>query len=291
MPKGSAGLFVLIMCHMVLLPVETSAQSGTAAVRVILQSPAAGSFQFTGTPSGSVAAGGTLSAPALAVGRYTTTQSAAPAQLVGVACDDEASDTPSVGDMATRSATFQIDAGETVTCTFTYAAPEPRESEDTNPGKDSAPSEGSNPFTSPDDGFDDFPAPDDLPPNAGTFRAPKAGPWNASNHLGEMVCTAFAAPLKPSQESGTMEVSDDGRTVVGTGFGGDTKPITMHAVPRIIGRYQGTVGSQDGIPMTIEFFWQLVTDEWIVGYLTSTVNQSGMTCNMFRTFELRYTGT
>ncbi len=70
-----------------------------------------------------------------------------------------------------------------------------------------------------------------------------------------------------------------------------TAPLTMHAVPAITGRYTGSVGgSQDGIPMTIEFIWQLVTDEWIIGYLTSTVNASGMTCNMFRTYELEYAG-
>lgn len=37
-------------------------------------------------------------------------------------------------------------------------------------------------------------------------------------------------------------------------------------------------------------FWQLVTDEWIIGYLTSHVDTQGMTCNLFRTCELRYTG-
>ena len=295
MPIRIVGRSILITCCVALLPAVGAAQSGTAVVRVVSQSPGGGSFQFTGIPSGSVAAGASLSAPSLAPGSYTTTQSAAAEQLVGIACDDMGSGTPSVGDVATRSATFHIDAGETVTCTFTYAGPDAEDrsrSPESSPEDAAPPADGTNPFTDPDEGFDDFPVPDDLPPNAGTFRKPKAGPWDASNHLGSMACTGFSAPLKPSEDRGTLEVSDDGQTVVGTGFSGDTAPVTMHAVPGINGRYQGSVGgSQDGIPMTIEFFWQLVTDEYIVGYLTSTVSQSGMTCRMFRTYDLRYAGS
>jgi len=215
---------------------------------------------------------------------------AAPSQLVAVACDDTGSDTPSVGDVATRSATYNIEAGETVTCTFTYAAPQFQEERET-PETTDTPSGEINPFTTPDEDFDEFPIPGNLPANAGTFAAPKAGPWDVSNHLGQMACTGFTAPLTPNQDRGTLEVRDGGRTVVGTGFSGDTAAITMRATPGITGRYAGSFGgSQDGIPMTIEFFWQLVTDEWIVGYMTSTYSSSGMTCNMFRTYELRYAG-
>lgn len=291
MPKGSVGRSILILSLVSVLPMEARAQSGTAVVRVIAQSPGSGSFQFTGTPSGSVAAGGTLSAPSLSPGSYATTAAGA-AQLLSVTCDDAASGTPSVGDPATRSATFNIEAGETVTCTFTYTQPQSQQTEQEAPTAAEAPPAGVNPFETPDEGFEDFPVPGNLPPDAGTYPAPKGGPWDASNHLGSMTCTGFAAPLKPSQESGTLEVSDDGLTVVGTGFGAGTAPVTMHAVSQINGRYQGSVGgSQDGIPMTINFFWQLVTDEYIIGYLTSTVSQSGMTCRMFRTYDLRYTGS
>lgn len=295
MPIRIVGLPILVAFCVALFPAVAAAQSGTAVVRVVSQSPGGGSFQFTGTPSGSVAAGASLSAPSLAPGSYTTTQSAAAEQLVGIACDDMGSGTPSVGDVATRSATFHIDAGETVTCTFTYAGPDAEDrsgSPESSPENAASPADGTNPFSDPDEDFADFPIPDDLPDDAGTYRAPKAGPWTASNHLGSMACTGFSAPLKPSTESGTLDVSDDGLTVVGTGFSAGTAPVTMQAVPAINGRYWGTVGgSQDGIPMTIEFVWQLVTDEYIVGYLTSTVSQSGMTCRMFRTYDLRYTGS
>lgn len=289
MPQGSVGRFILILSFVGLFPVDASAQSGTAVVRVVAQSPAVGGIQFTGTPSGSVAAGGTLTAPSLSPGSYTTTAAGA-SQLVSVTCDDAASGTPSVGNMATRSATYNIEAGETVTCTFTYGPPQSQQTEEEAPTAE-APPEGVNPFETPDEGFEDFPLPGDLPPNAGTFRAPKAGPWNVSNHLGEMACTGFVAPLTPSQDSGTLEVNDDGSTVVGRGFSASTATITMHAVSPINGRYQGSFGgSQDGIPMTMNFFWQLVTDEWIVGYLTSTYSASGMTCRIFRTYDLRYAG-
>jgi hypothetical protein len=95
--------------------------------------------------------------------------------------------------------------------------------------------------------------------------------------------------LKPSQESGSIEVKDCGRTLVGTGLSDDTAPITMRAVEDMNGRYIGSVGGvQDSIPMTIDFVFQLVTDEWITGYLKSEISQQGMTCNMSRPVELRY---
>lgn len=65
--------------------------------------------------------------------------------------------------------------------------------------------------------------------------------------------------------------------------------MTMRAVDANSGRYTGSVGgSQDGIPMTIEFTWQLNNNEWIVGELSSEVIQQGMTCNMSRPYELKF---
>jgi hypothetical protein len=53
--------------------------------------------------------------------------------------------------------------------------------------------------------------------------------------------------------------------------------------------YQGTVGgNQDGIPMTIDFNWSVVSDKEIVGSLHSVVSQQGMTCIMSRDFELDF---
>ena len=294
MPKQSVRLSLVLLSWIGLFAVEARAQ-GSAIVRVIVQSPTApASFDFTGTPSGSVPAGGSLTASSLSPGSYTSTQAGAGTQaaLVAIACDDVGSSAPSVGSVATRSATFNIEIGETVTCTFTYAAPETQERSDSpsDPGTGDNPA-GTNPFADPDNDFDDFPDPDNLPALAGTFAVPKAGPWDVYNHQGRMACTGFAAPLPEARDRGTIEVRDGGRTLYGVGMSEGTAPLTMHAIPAINGRYAGSVGgSQDGIPMTIEFFWQLVTDEWIIGYLTSTVNASGMTCNMFRTFELEYAG-
>ena len=293
MPQPGIRVSLALLSCLGLPAVEARAQ-GSAVVRVIVQSPTApASFEFTGTPSGSVPAGGSLAASSLSPGSYTSTQAAAGTQatLVGIVCDDAGSSVSSVGNVATRSATFNIEPGETVTCTFTYAAPAREIREESQERGDSSSDAGSNPFTTPDDAFADFPVPDNLPELAGTFSVPKAGPWDVFNHRGRMVCSGFTAPLAEARDRGTIEVRDDGRTLYGVGMSEGTAPLTMHAVPAITGRYAGSVGgSQNGIPMTIEFFWQLVTDEWIIGYLTSTVSASGMTCNMFRTYELEYAG-
>jgi hypothetical protein len=93
------------------------------------------------------------------------------------------------------------------------------------------------------------------------------------------------------RDAGTIEVRNGGQTLFGDSLGADEEDITMQSVPKLLGRYAGTVsGSPGGVPMSIDFFWQVVTDEWIVGYLTSQVKTQGMTCNMFRTYELRWTG-
>lgn len=292
MPRPSVRLSLALLISIGLPAVETRAQ-GSAVVRVIVQGPTApASFDFTGTPSGSVPAGGSLAASSLSPGSYTSTQAVAgTAMLLAIACDDAGSSAPSVGNVATRSATFNVESGETVTCTFTYGTPETQEPSDTPTNAGNPAASGTNPFTDPDADFEDLPDPDNLPAQAGTFAVPKAGPWDVYNHQGRMACTGFAAPLAEARDRGTIDVRDGGRTLYGVGMSEGTAPLTMHSVPAITGRYTGSVGgSQDGIPMTIEFVWQLVTDEWIIGYLTSTVNASGMTCNMFRTYELEYAG-
>ena len=121
---------------------------------------------------------------------------------------------------------------------------------------------------------------------------PRAGSWSVSNFTGRMVCGSMInMPLKASQEQGVLEIKDCGWTVVGTGLAEDTAPLTMRAVDATSGRYTGSVGgAQDGIPMMIDFTWQLNSDEWIVGELSSEVTQQGMTCQMSRSFELKYAG-
>jgi hypothetical protein len=275
-------------------PLMLDAQAGTAVVEMVALGPsAAATFEFTGVPSGSVMAGSSLQAASLAAGSYTTTLTPPSPEwvLVAITCDDGGSSVPSRGDLVGRSATFNIEAGETVTCTFQMATGEAQSGSSGTQTGGTAAGDQSNPFSHPDDGWENFPLPADLPPTAGTFAVPKGGPWNVSNHSGQMVCGGFSVPLREASDRGTLDVRDGGQTIVGTGLSDDTAPITMRAVSGVTGRYAGSVGgSQDGIPMTINFFWQLVSDEWIVGYLTSTVSAQGMTCNMFRTFELRYAG-
>jgi hypothetical protein len=81
---------------------------------------AAGSFTFTGDAAGSIGDGGTITVNQLPPGTYTSTESdPTPAfDLAGLSCNDGASPTVSTVSLATRTVTFRVDPGETVTCTF-----------------------------------------------------------------------------------------------------------------------------------------------------------------------------
>jgi hypothetical protein len=78
------------------------------------------SFTFTGDAAGSIKNGETITSSSLLPGTYTSTEAAAAGfDLTSISCDDANSATASSGDTTTRQATFKLDAGETVTCTFT----------------------------------------------------------------------------------------------------------------------------------------------------------------------------
>lgn len=264
---------------------------------------AEGSFTFTGVPSGTISASGTLVAANLSPGTYTTTQvdPSPDFELTAVACDDGSSATASSADAQTRTAVFNLDAGETVQCTFTNtdssAEAEPTVaaggSTSTEGGAEEAPSSsGTNPFEDPDPDLENFPLPESLPSGAGTFAAPKAGPWTVVNFAGQMTCSgmSLAIPASPPQ-GGTLEVLDGGQTVIGSGLEEDEASITMRADPQITGRYSGAFeGAEQGVPITINYFWQVVTDEYLVGYLSSSFTSEGVTCSIYRAFELTYTG-
>jgi hypothetical protein len=47
---------------------------------------------------------------------------------------------------------------------------------------------------------------------------------------------------------------------------------------------------EEGIPVTLTFVWQVVTDTFIVGYLTGSVTSEGVTCTVYRPYELTYVG-
>ena len=73
-------------------------------------------FTYTGTPAGSISSNnGTIQA-SVSAGQYTSTEAAAAGwHLTSIVCDDA----NSTGSAGTRTATFNVEAGETVTCTFT----------------------------------------------------------------------------------------------------------------------------------------------------------------------------
>ena len=102
----------------------TNTQRGTAVVVAqTVPEASGGSFLFTGVPTGTIPADGTLVVANLPPGTYTTTEAdPAPSfDLVEVNCDDGGSATTSFGDPTTRSAIFNVDPGEMVTCTFVNA--------------------------------------------------------------------------------------------------------------------------------------------------------------------------
>ena len=77
---------------------------------------ASGEFDFTGDAAGTIGDGGTIVVPNLVPGTYTSTE-ANPVpdfDLATILCDDSNSS----GDPESRTATFELDPGETVTCTF-----------------------------------------------------------------------------------------------------------------------------------------------------------------------------
>ena len=77
-------------------------------------------FTFTGTPSGTISTNeGTLSVT-VDTGSYTTIESDLTGwKLTNISCNDGNSTSPSIGDLANKKATFNIEPGETVECIFT----------------------------------------------------------------------------------------------------------------------------------------------------------------------------
>jgi hypothetical protein len=91
----------------------TNTQRGHVIVAKQTNPPGAStSFSFTGDAAGDITDGGTIDIEVLA-GQYTSTETAvADWQLDGISCDDDNSSG------AGSTATFNVEAGESVTCTF-----------------------------------------------------------------------------------------------------------------------------------------------------------------------------
>lgn len=79
---------------------------------------APGSFSFTGDATGAIGDGGQIVVSDLEPGSYSSSEAAAAGWLLtSIVCDDE----DSSGNLGQRTASFEVDAGETVTCVFTNA--------------------------------------------------------------------------------------------------------------------------------------------------------------------------
>jgi CSLREA domain-containing protein len=75
-------------------------------------------FSFSGTASGIIGDGQQITVNNLAPGKYTSTETVPSGwTLTSIVCDDA----NSAGNLTTKTATFTLDPGETVTCTFTNA--------------------------------------------------------------------------------------------------------------------------------------------------------------------------
>ena len=96
--------------------VFTNTQAGTIIVEKQTDPDGAtGSFAFSGDAAGSIADGGQIVVNGLQPGAYTSQETVPTSwELTGITCDDANSS----GDVNTATATFQLEAGETVKCTF-----------------------------------------------------------------------------------------------------------------------------------------------------------------------------
>jgi hypothetical protein len=109
--------------HIVLSPGETvtctftNTKRGTIIVeKQTLPDNSPAIFDFIGDAAGSISDGDTITVPDLMTGTYYSTESGKVHwDLISITC----SDTDSSGDLGTKTATFNLAPGETVTCTFT----------------------------------------------------------------------------------------------------------------------------------------------------------------------------
>ncbi len=103
--------------------VFTNTKRGTIIVeKQTIPDGTPGTFTFSGDAAGSIADNGQIVVPNLLPGTYTSTEALTEGwNLTSIAC----SDANSTGALATRTARFTLEAGETVKCTFTNLKPAP----------------------------------------------------------------------------------------------------------------------------------------------------------------------
>ncbi|OGG47390.1 hypothetical protein A2671_01050, partial [Candidatus Kaiserbacteria bacterium RIFCSPHIGHO2_01_FULL_49_13] len=92
--------------------------TGTVIVKKVMEG-GTGTFNFTGTPSGSISVNNGTIQVTVDTGQYTSTETVPSSwDLTGISCDDS----NSTGNTGTATATFNVESGETVTCVFTNQA-------------------------------------------------------------------------------------------------------------------------------------------------------------------------
>ncbi len=98
----------------------TNTRLGTIIVKKVMGG-STDSFDFTGDVFGTISSNnGTLTTSDVLPGTYTSVEGAVTGwDLNSIVCDDGQSQNVSTGDTGTKTATFKVDPGETVTCTFT----------------------------------------------------------------------------------------------------------------------------------------------------------------------------
>jgi uncharacterized repeat protein (TIGR01451 family) len=107
-------------------PIEVPPSPGTIIVEKIMEG-GTDTFEFTGDVSGSISVNeGTFSSANLDAGAYEATEG--PLGLGWSLTDISCSDENSTGDLDTKTATFNLEEGEVVTCTFTNTFVQPDES-------------------------------------------------------------------------------------------------------------------------------------------------------------------
>ena len=101
--------------------VFTNTKRGTIIVeKQTLPDGTPGTFAFSGDAAGSIGDNGQIVVSNLLPGTYTSTEAVAEGWiLTAIACNDA----NSTGALGTRTATFTLEAGETVKCTFTNLKP------------------------------------------------------------------------------------------------------------------------------------------------------------------------
>lgn len=231
------------------------AQQGKAVIDVVLDPATSGTLVFEGTPAGTVQvpAGGRATLEA-ATGSGTFVSSLASADaalsqytLVSVHCDDGASSQASAGYVQQASATFRVEEGETVACTFALML---------QPGMACT------------------------CPREGRWRVD-----NHPGSMVCTGAVSMTMPLTPSQATGTLGINEDCTRILAEGMSENEADLEMFLQPDC--SWAGSVGGDyDGIPMTIDFRWTVENERRITGDLSSTVPNPQMTCRMVRTFSL-----